>query len=79
MEVLKDLLFDANNIASHPMTGNSYQLNEIGKNIINLLKQQKDLNEIIGILSEEYAIDRDLLFIDVSDFIAKLKIYELLV
>jgi len=77
MQVIDQLILDENNMAFHPMMGNSYQLNLIAKEIITLLKQHKTKDEIIQELSENYDISKNELFIDVSDFIAKLKIYGL--
>ena len=78
MQIVDQLVLDENNMAFHPMMGNSYQLNSIAKDIISLLKQHKTKDEIIEELSKEYDVSRNELFIDVSDFIAKLKIYGLL-
>ncbi|MCK5293259.1 MAG: PqqD family protein [Arcobacteraceae bacterium] len=64
-------------MAFHPMMGNSYQLNSIGKKIITLLKQHKTKDEILEELAKEYDISENELFIDISDFMAKLKIYGL--
>ena len=77
MQVVSQLVLDENNMAFHPMMGNSYQLNSIGKEIITLLKQHKTKDEILKELSGEYEISQDELFIDLSDFMAKLKIYGL--
>ena len=77
MQVISQLVLDENNMAFHPMMGNSYQLNSIAKEIINLLKQHKSKNEILELLSKEYEISKNELFIDLSDFISKLKIYGL--
>jgi len=77
MQVISQLVLDENNMAFHPMMGNSYQLNSIGKEIINLLKQHKTKEEVLEELSKEYEISQNELFIDVSDFMAKLKIYGL--
>jgi len=77
MQVINQLVLDENNIAFHPMMGNSYQLNSVGKEIIELLKQHKTKDEILQQLSKEYDVSEDELFIDVNDFIAKLKIYGL--
>ena len=78
MQTINQLVLDENNMAFHPMMGNSYQLNEIGKEIIRLLKQNRSKDEIIEELSLNYSVSRDELFIDVSDFISKLKIYGLI-
>jgi hypothetical protein len=60
------------------MMGNSYQLNDIAKDIIRMLKSHKSKDEIIQELSQNYDVSYDELFIDVSDFMTKLKIYGLL-
>ena len=60
------------------MMGNSYQLNTISREIILLLKQHKSKNEIIEELSLRYDVSKSNLFIDVSDFLAKMKVYGLL-
>ncbi len=78
MKEVSQLILDENNIAFHPAMGNSYQLNDTGTLIVNLLKQFKSEDEIITELSETYGISKEELFIDMGDFITKLKIYGLL-
>lgn len=77
MQVVSQLVLDENNIAFHPAMGNSYQLNETGSLILNLLKQYKTDEEIIEELNAIYGVSKEELFIDMSDFIAKLRIYGL--
>jgi len=77
MQTIDQLVLDENNMAFHPMMGNSYQLNTIAKEIITLLKHHKNKDEIIKELSDKYEIPQNELFIDVSDFMAKLKVYGL--
>ena len=77
MRTVDQLVLDENNIAFHPMMGNSYQLNSIAKEIITLLKHHKSKEEIIKELSDRYEVSKNELFIDVSDFMSKLKIYGL--
>ena len=76
--MLNDLLLDENNMAFNPSFGNSYKLNDSAREIINLLKEGKEKDEILNILSNEYGISKDELFVDLSDFLTKLKIYGLL-
>ena len=76
MQVIDQLLLD-NNVAFHPMIGNSYKLNETGKDIIELLKEHKTKDEIVEILAQKYDVDKKDVFIDVGDFFAKLRIYGL--
>lgn len=78
MQLIKQLIVDDNNIAYHQMTGNSYQLNSISREIVLLLQANKTKDKIIEELSQKYKIAKHELFIDVSDFLAKLKIYGLL-
>lgn len=77
MSTVNSLVLDENNIAFHPMMGNSYQLNDVSKDIIVLLQQHKTKDEIVAALSETYDVSSADLFIDVSDFISKLKVYGL--
>jgi len=76
MQVIDQLVLD-NNIAFHPMMGNSYKLNQTGKEILELLKEHKSKDEIVDILSKKYDIDKSEVFIDVGDFFAKFRIYGL--
>ncbi len=77
MTIISELTIDNNNVAFNPMMGNSYKLNDSAKDILNLLKEGKSKDEIIEALSKEYEVDKKELFIDVSDFLSKLKIYGL--
>lgn len=77
MSMLNDLVIDENNMAFHPMMGNSYQLNETSKDILALLKQGKSKDEIVTELAQNYDVTTQELFIDVSDFLAKIKVYGL--
>ena len=78
MYTLEQLVLDENNIAFHPVMGNSYQLNDIAKQILVALRHHKTKEQIIQELAEEYDVTEEELFIDVSDFISKLKIYGLM-
>jgi prephenate dehydrogenase len=75
MKIIDQLILDENNIAFHPMMGNSYQLNDIAKEILVLLKHHKTKDEIVEELSKVYDTNKKELFIDISDFISKLKVY----
>ena len=75
--MLNEMIIDENNIAFIPSLGISYQLNEIGKKIINFLKEGKSKKEIVEILSKESNVDWRDVYIDVEDFFQKLKIYGL--
>jgi len=72
---LDSLIIDENNMGFIPSTGATFQLNETGKEILNLLKEGEDKDSIVSILAKKYDLDEKEVFIDVSDFLAKLKIY----
>jgi prephenate dehydrogenase len=78
MQTIDQLVLDENNIAFHPMMGNSYQLNSVSKEILILLKQHKSKDEIVDELLLKYDVSKSDLFIDVSDLISKMKIYGLI-
>jgi len=78
MEYIEQLILDENHIAFHPMMGNTYQLNEIGKEIIVMLKQHKTQDEILKELLFLYDVSLNELYIDLHDFFSKLKVYGLL-
>jgi len=73
--MLNQIIIDENNMGFIPSIGASFQMNETAKDIIELLKQNKDKDEIVKEISLKYNIDEKETFIDVSDFLTKLKIY----
>jgi len=77
MQVIDQLVLDENNIVFHSMIGNSYQTSEVGMDILRLLQEHKSKDEIIEELMNTYEISYNELFIDVSDFLSKLRIYGL--
>jgi len=72
---LDSLIIDENSMGFIPSTGTTFQLNETGKEIVSFIKEGMDKDSIVKILSEKYNIAEKDVFIDVSDFLAKLKIY----
>lgn len=77
MRVIDEIVLDDNNIAFHPMMGNSYKLNPIAKEILTLYKQHKTKDEVIDELLKKYDVTYNELYIDINDFFSKLKIYGL--
>jgi len=77
MSTLSQLVCNENDMAFHPVTGSSYKINEIAKEIITLLQEGKTKKEIVERLAKEYDVEQNTLFIDVSDFVKKLQVYGL--
>lgn len=78
MQPISQLILDENNVAFCSKMGNSYKLNSIAKEIISLIMEKKTKKEIVDELSSKYEVEPHELFIDVSDFFLKLKVYGLL-
>jgi prephenate dehydrogenase len=76
MQMIDQLVLD-NNVALHPMMGNSYQLNNIASEIIILMKEHKSKDEIVENICSKYDVKKEEMFIDLSDFMAKLRVYGL--
>jgi hydroxymethylpyrimidine pyrophosphatase-like HAD family hydrolase len=72
---LNSFIIDENNMGFIPSSGATFQLNETGKEILTLIKDGVDKDTIVETLSKKYNIDEKEIFIDVSDFLSKLKIY----
>ncbi len=78
MRILKDLAISESGFVFNPLTGESFQVNEIGVSIINYLKQGKSFDEIKGLLLAEYEVSPNELEKDLNDFINMLKHHNLL-
>jgi len=73
--MLNQLIVDDNNMGFIPSIGASFQLNDTAREIISLLKQNKSKDEIVTEIATKYNQHENEVFIDVSDFFTKLKIY----
>ncbi len=76
--LLNEMIIDENNIGFIPSLGISFEMNETGKKIIELIKEGKSKEEIVEILSKEYDVSWREVYIDVEDFFIKLKVYGLI-
>jgi fatty acid-binding protein DegV len=75
--LINEMIIDENNMAFIPSLGTSYQLNKTAKDIIALIKEGKNKDEIVKIISEKTGAKWRDVYIDVEDFFQKLKIYGL--
>jgi len=76
--MLYNLFIDNNNMGVIQSTGETFQMNESAKEIIDFLKQGLDKDTIISEIAKKYNYKEEDIFIDISDFFAKLKIYGLI-
>jgi len=56
-----------------PSTGETFTVNYLGSEIINLLKENKGYEEILSFLLDEYDIEVKTLTKDLNDFLNQLK------
>lgn len=73
MRLRKNIAISESGFVFDPNTGDSFSLNRIGLEIIEMLKQGKTDREIIHILLEKYETDSASLDRYYSDFLATLK------
>ena len=75
---LDQLHIDENNVAFVPSLGITFQLNDTGKRILELLQEGRSKDEIVLALAKEFGADWKRVYRDVEDFMLKLKIYGLI-
>jgi len=76
--MLNNLFIDNNNMGVIQSTGETFQMNEIAKEIISYLKEGLDKDSIVRNIADKYNKKEEDVFIDVTDFFMKLKIYGLI-
>ena len=69
---------DENDVGFVPSLGITFQLNETGKRIVELLQEGRSKDEIVLALSQEFEADWKRVYRDVEDFFLKLKVYGLM-
>ncbi|MBN1970143.1 MAG: PqqD family protein [Candidatus Delongbacteria bacterium] len=74
-EKLQNLAVSDSGFIFDPITGHSYSTNEVGLEILNLLKKGESVDSIVSTMIEEYDTSRDELLVDIEDFIDTLKNY----
>jgi len=72
-KMLNNVAVSENGFLFLPGTGESFTLNEIGKMILEYLKEGNSSNEIIEKIADEYDVDETVAERDFNDFINQLK------
>jgi hypothetical protein len=78
MTLKKNIATSEEGFIFNPATGDSFSTNEIGTDIIAMLKEDKPIAEIIEIISAKYDVDPSQFEKDLDDFAAQLKDYTIL-
>ncbi len=59
-------------MAYNPETGDMYELNEVGEEIFNLLKQELEIDKLLEKLCTDYAAPKEEIYEDVEPFIIRM-------
>ncbi len=76
--MFEEMIIDENNVGFIPSLGISFQMNDTAKKIFELIKEGKNKEDIVKIISDEFDVSWQDVYIDVEDFFQKLKIYGLI-
>jgi hypothetical protein len=77
MLIKGNIALSENGFVFNPSTGDSFTLNNTGKEVLTLIKEGKDLNQIIELMIEKYDVDRSTLERYLTDFVNDLAVNNL--
>jgi hypothetical protein len=78
MPIRENIALSENGFVFNPSTGDSFTLNNTGKEVLILIKEGKSINQITDLLYEKYDTDRLSLERYLVDFINELTVYNLM-
>jgi hypothetical protein len=78
MKLKKNVAVSEAGLLFNPVTGESFSVNPIGTEILNLIREEKGEAEILDMILTKYTTDRPTLEKDYQDFIGILSHHKLL-
>jgi hypothetical protein len=78
MFIKGNIALSDNGFVFNPSTGDSFTLNNTGKEVLMLIKEGKNINEITDLMADKYDVDRNVLERYLSDFMNDLNINNLM-
>jgi hypothetical protein len=78
MKLKKNIATSEAGLIFNPGTGDSFSVNNIGSEILALLKDNKSMQDVIGHLVLKYDVDTNQLEKDLDDFVSQLTDHNLL-
>lgn len=78
MELNRNIALSESGFIFNPLTGDSFSVNPVGQDILQLLKQGKPKDEIIKFLHKKYQVESAVAEKDLYDFMLILRNYQLL-
>ena len=77
MELSKNIAVSDSGFLFNPASGESFSLNQSGKDLLNLIKEGKSEDEISTIFLAKYDIDKSTFEQDYQDFVKVIEQYQL--
>lgn len=78
MQVRKNIAISDEGFLFNPTTGDSFSTNEIGAEIVLLMKKHILLSDVVDTISNKYDVDKSLFERDLEEFMLQLKDYSIL-
>jgi hypothetical protein len=78
MFIKGNIALSENGFVFNPSTGDSFTLNNTGKEVLLLIKEGKNISEITDLMAEKYDVDRNILERYLSDFMNDLSVNNLM-
>ncbi len=78
MHIKSDIAISESGFVFNPATGESFTVNPIGAEVIQLLKDKKSIQEATEFILERYNVDETSVEKDLNDFVAMLKHYSII-
>lgn len=77
MKIKKNIALSDSGFLFNPASGDSYSVNPIGQDIIQLIQDEKQDDEIVTFITKEYMIDASTVEKDLYDFKRMLTSYKI--
>jgi hypothetical protein len=72
MIIKQNIALSENGFVFNPSTGDSFTMNNTGKEVLLLIKEGKSIDEITNLMIEKYDVDRSTLERYMTDFLSDL-------
>lgn len=78
MEINKNIAISDSGFVFNPSTGDSFSTNQLGLEIINLMKEGKTIDEVVGSITSKYNVEKSNVEKDLSDFFSMLTSFQII-
>jgi len=73
MQIKGNIALSENGFVFNPTTGDSFTMNNTGKEVLTLIKEGKSIDQIAEMMNEKYEVDRNILERYLDDFMNDLR------